>query len=364
LRLMPIQFCQPGMKLGKKIYNEDGLVLLSEHIELTPSMILRLEQLGLRYLYIEDARTDDILIPELISEETKRESMYEIRKNFRELMNQPFSEKQSAYPSLGKNFRKVITNLIDDLSSHEDAMIMLSDINSTDFYLYRHSLNVCIYTVMMALSKGYNSEELNTIALGALLHDVGKTQIPMEVLLKPDKLTDEEYRIIQQHTELGYRILKDEANIPLLAAHCAFQHHERIDGTGYPRGIKGVEIHEYSKMIGIVDSYDAMTSHRIYRSAMMPHQALEILYTGSGTLYEQGMLELFRDRIAIYPIGVTVKLNTGEIGVVVDLNSTSPQRPIIRILYDEDGQELSSIYDVDLSVKLNLMIVAVLTGGV
>lgn len=363
MRLLPIEFCRPGMKLGKKIYNDEGLVLLSEHVELTQSIIQRLDQLGLKYVYIEDSRTDDVLIPELITERTRRESIQEIRSNFRVLMDKPFSEKQSAYPSLGKNFRKVITNLIDELSSHEDAMIMLTDIHTTDFYLYRHSLNVCIYTVMMALAKGYNAEELMTISLGALLHDIGKTQVPLEILQKPGNLTVEEYEKIKTHSELGYKILKDEPNIPLLSAHCAYQHHERVDGTGYPRGIKGSEIHEYSRIIGIVDSYDAMTSHRVYRSALMPHQALEILYTGTGTLYEQSLLELFRDRIAIYPIGITVKLNTGEIGVVVGLNTMAPQRPIIRVLYGPDGEELKSMYEIDLSVRLNVIIEAVLTGG-
>lgn len=363
MRLMPIEFCKPGMKLGKKIFNDDGLVLLSDHAELTAITIRRLTQLGLKYLYIEDALTSDVKIPEMISEETKRESMRVIKQNFHEMMEKPFSPKQSAYPSLGKNFRHVVTNLISELSSNENAMIMLHDMHDTDFYLFRHSLNVCIYSVMMGIGRGYGENDLTTLSLGALLHDIGKTQIPLEILQKPSKLTDEEYTIIKRHSEYGYRLLKDEPNIPLLSAHCAYQHHERVDGTGYPRGIGGSEIHEYSKLIGIVDSFDAMTSHRVYRAGMLPHQALEILYTGAGTLYEQDLLEVFRDRIAVYPVGVTVKLNTGEIGVVVDLNAMMPQRPIVRILYDAEGQALKQVYEVDMSSKLNIVIVAVLTGN-
>lgn len=360
MRLMPILKCQPGMKLAKKIYNEDGMVLLSEHVELTDSLMRRLEQLGIHFVYIEDPRTDDVKVPEMITEETRRESMKEIRTQFRSLMDKPFQEQKSIYPRMGKNFRQVLGRLIDDLSSHEDAMILLTDLNTTDYYLYRHSLNVCIYTITLGIAHGYTSEELMIIGLGALLHDIGKTQIPIDILQKPGKLTDEEYKTMQKHAEIGYRMLKDEPNIPLIAAHCAFQHHERIDGSGYPRGITGKDIHEYAKWIGIVDSYDAMTSHRVYRKALLPHHAVEILYTGSGQLYEQRMLEAFRDRVAIYPVGVTVKLNTGEQGVVVGVHSMAPQRPVIRILNGPEGEELSAPYEIDLSVKLNVMIVTVL----
>jgi HD-GYP domain-containing protein (c-di-GMP phosphodiesterase class II) len=197
------------------------------------------------------------------------------------------------------------------------------------------------------------------LALGALLHDIGKTQIPLDILRKNGQLTEAEFSMMKKHAEYGYLILKDEPNIPLVSAHCAFQHHERMNGSGYPRGIAGKDIHEYARWIGLVDSYDAMTTHRVYRRAMLPHQAMEIIYTGTGTLYEKSKIELFRDKVAIYPIGITVTLNTGETGTVVGLNAVVPQRPVVRVLQDEAGQELSSPFDVDLSKKLSLMITAV-----
>jgi HD-GYP domain-containing protein (c-di-GMP phosphodiesterase class II) len=189
-----------------------------------------------------------------------------------------------------------------------------------------------------------------------MLHDIGKTQISMKVLLKPGALSADEFAEMKRHAERGFYLLKDEPNIPLLAAHCAYQHHERLNGTGYPRGIKGDEIHEYAKWIGIVDSYDAMTSHRVYRDAMLPHQAVEALYSGSDILYDTSMLQLFRDKVAIYPIGLTVKLNTGQSAIVSDINSTCAHRPVIRILTDEDGVELKAPFDMDLSKNLNVLI--------
>ncbi|MNC39014.1 Cyclic di-GMP phosphodiesterase response regulator RpfG [compost metagenome] len=164
---------------------------------------------------------------------------------------------------------------------------------------------------------------------------------------------------MKQHAVLGFQMLKDEPNIPLLAAHCALQHHERLDGSGYPRSLKGYEILEYAKWIGLVDAYDAMTTHRVYRNAMLPHQVMEILYTEAGIKFDLDKVELFRDKVAIYPLGISVMLNTGESGVVVDLNAAYPHRPVIRILKNEGGEELPAPYEVDLSKKLSLMIQSV-----
>lgn len=213
-----------------------------------------------------------------------------------------------------------------------------------------------MYTSVMGMAYGYDAEELLTLSMGALLHDIGKTLIPDEILLKEGPLDNEEYEQMKQHAEEGYRLLKDMPNIPLLTAHCAFQHHERLDGSGYPRGICGDDIHEYAKWIAIADSYDAMTTNRVYRKAMLPHEAMEVIYGGAGSLYEQKMVEVFRDKIALYPIGITVRLNTGEVGVVVDLNKTNVKRPIVRILRDAQGQELQTPYEIDLSKHLTTLI--------
>lgn len=363
MRMMPISLCQPGMKLAKKIYSDDGIVLLAEGVELTSALIRRLSNCSIHFLYVQDARTEGIIVPDLLSEETQRQSMQAIRLAFREFVDQPARRKSATYPYVGRAIRQSITAIMDELGSNRDAMIMLMNMHTVDNYLFTHSLNVCVYTTLLGVAACYNQEQLMTLGIGAMLHDVGKTQISMQVLLKPGSLTAQEYEEMKRHTERGFYLLKDEANIPLLAAHCAYQHHERLNGSGYPRGLKGDEIHEFAKLIGIVDSYDAMTSHRIYKNAMLPHQAVEVLYTGSDTLYDTDMLKLFRDKVAIYPIGITVKLNTGQLAVVVDINSAVAHRPIVRVITDEEGAELAVPYDMDLSKHLNVLIVSIELGG-
>lgn len=359
MRLLPITKCRSGMKLAKKIFSQEGIVLLGENIELTDRLISRLEQCGIQYVYIADPKTEDIVSTPLISEETMQIALKEIRINFREMMDRPKRKKGATYPYIAQPYKQMMNMIIDDLSTNKDAMIMLMDMSSVDHYLFQHSLNVCVYTILLGMSNGYSKEELATLGMGALLHDIGKTQIAINVLKKPGSLTNEEFITMKQHARIGYELLKDEPNLPLLVAHCAFQHHERIDGSGYPRGIKGNEIHDYAKWIGLVDSYDAMTTNRIYRAPMLPHDAIERLYAGTGTLYEQKMLQLFRDKVAIYPIGISVKLHTGESGVVADLNHSYPHRPIIRVLFNEAGEELKLPYEVDLSKQLTMMIVSV-----
>ncbi|RED64042.1 HD-GYP domain-containing protein [Cohnella lupini] len=356
MRMMPISLSRPGMKLAKKIYSDDGIVLLAEGVELTASLIRRLGECGISFLYIQDAKTEDLVIPELLTDETQRRTIQAIRSAFRDFIDLPHKRKSGNYPYVGHKMRQVMQLIMDDLSRSQDAMIMLMNLHTVDHYLYKHSLNVCVYTTLLGMARGYTHEQLVTLGLGALLHDIGKTQISMQVLLKPGALTAYEFDEMKRHTERGYYLLKDEPNIPLLAAHCAYQHHERINGSGYPRGIKGDEIHDYAKWIGIVDSYDAMTSHRVYRNAMLPHQAVEALYSGSDILYDTSMLQLFRDKVAIYPIGLTVKLNTGQSAVVSDINSTCVHRPVIRVLTDEYGMELKSPFDMDLSKNLNVLI--------
>ncbi|WP_127571622.1 HD-GYP domain-containing protein [Paenibacillus xylaniclasticus] len=360
MRLMPISMCQPGMRLAKKIFSDEGLVLLAENIELTARMIRRLKETGFSFVYVMDKRLDDIVVPEIISDETLRYALKEIRHTFRQMMDRPSGKRGVTYPYISRNYQKIMNMVLDDLIGNPDAMIMLMNLGSVDHYVYQHSLNVCVYTTLLGIAEGYSRDELMTLGMGAILHDVGKSLIPAEILNKPGKLTNDEFELMKQHTEIGFKLLKDEPNIPLVAAHCAFQHHERIDGSGYPRGLKGNEIHEYAKWIGLVDSYDAMTSRRVYRDAMLPHQAIELLYAGTGTLFEQHMVQQFRDKVAIYPIGLTVTMNSGETGVVVDINGAYPHRPIIRVL-EACGEAVKSPYEIDLSKQLTMMIVEVNT---
>lgn len=356
VRMIETSKCRPGMVLAKNIYNETGIVLLGKGMELTQVILDRLIHYGIHMIYIQDERTEDIKAIEPISEETRIQALKEVRTQFKRMMYDNVRRQGESTIRMGKHFKDLLNSIFDEMAQQKDAMVMLTDMCLTDNYLYNHSLNVCLYSSLLGMGMGLSRDELMVLGLGAILHDIGKVKIPPKLLFKPDKLTESEYTIVQRHAEIGYTMLKDLPNIPLISAHCAYQHHERIDGSGYPRGIQGHEIHDYAKLIGLCDVYDALTTHRCYRAAKLPHEAMELLYASAGTKFDQHLIESFFQKVAIYPLGMTVELNTGETGVVVDLNASCLHRPVIRVLEDQSGMPLKEPYELDLSKQLTVMI--------
>ena len=161
-------------------------------------------------------------------------------------------------------------------------------------------------------------------------------------------------RSLKRHTTEGFEMLRNSYSVPLLVAHCAFQHHERLDGSGYPRGIQSKDIHDFAKVIAVADVFDAVTSNRVYRSAMLPHEGLEMLYAGVERQYDTNVVKAFHKAVAIYPVGITVELNDGRKGVVVKQNSSLSDRPVLRIL--EDNGDHVQPYEINLEEELSIVI--------
>lgn len=357
MRRIPINKTQPGMVLAKPVYNDFGVVLLGKDIELTESIILKMEKLGIESVYINDPRTDDIVVEDVLSDKTKEMALKSIKNTFQDMFKEKLINRPVIKHDLSTIFKPVLEQMLNDIKSNKQAMLMLSTIYIKDFYLYTHSLQVALYAISMGLAKGYNNQNIIELGLGALLHDIGKTMVPLSILDKKGKLDDDEFDLVKKHTSYGFDILRKEHGIPLLSAHCAYQHHERFNGSGYPRGIKGGEIHEYAKIVAISDVYDALTSKRVYRDSILPHEALEYLYTKADIDFDKEWVEVFNKTIAIYPLGVYVSLSSHENGVVVDINSKFPSRPIVRILETEQDGELKKPYEIDLSKDLSKVIV-------
>ena len=355
MRLVSTESLKPKTKLGKPVYNEKGHILLNEGVTLTEKIISRLIDKGITYVYIQDPKTDGIEQNYPISSKTRSKAVEAIEEAFDIVQKEKELSNAFVFDGLGKKFSTVVCDILTDIQDNKAAISLLADVYSYDNYIFTHSLNVTIYSLALGMQLKLNQRQLEEIGLGAILHDVGKMQIPLEILLKPAKLTDHEFELIKKHTEHGFDILRKIPNMSLVTAHCAYQHHERIDGSGYPRGLKGDDIHYYSKLIGIADVYDAVTSNRVYRSAMLPHEGLEILYAGAGTQFEHNMVEAFRKAVAVYPAGITVILNDNRKGIVVRQNEGLSERPVIRIL-EEDGKELTIPYELDLAKELSIVI--------
>ncbi|TWI60088.1 HD-GYP domain-containing protein [Halalkalibacter nanhaiisediminis] len=356
MRLVATRSLSAGTKLGKPIYNDNGQILLRQGVVLTERVITRLSEMGISFVYIEDARTEGIDVADIVTDETKRMAVKTIKEEFLHIGKEIQLKKVFNGDHLSKDFSKIVQAILSDIKSNEEALALLSDVYVYDNYIFTHSLNVTVYTLGLAVDLGFNEKQLIEIGMGALLHDVGKLSIPAEILNKPGRLTDEEFAIIKTHAKAGFDMLRRSPNISLLTAHCALQHHERLDGTGYPQGLIDENIHIYAKIIGIADVFDAVTSNRVYRKPMLPHEALELLYAGVGTQFDHTLIDAFRRTIAVYPVGLTVTLSDGRIGIVIKQNKELSTHPVVRII-SEDGEELESPYDLDLTKQLNVTIV-------
>lgn len=356
MRILTTESLCSGVILGKTIYNERGTILVSEGTTLTQTIINRLVDLNIRFVYIKDERTKDIVPVSSISVELRLEAVSTIESTFAQIHINDKLQNAIVVEKAAAKFTQLIRSIMDGLRSNEELLSLLADVYIYDNYIFSHSLNVALYSLAIGIELNLNEKQLETLGMGAILHDVGKMQIPFEVLGKSGKLDEEEYELVKKHSEYGFQLLKNIHNVSLHVAHCAYQHHERLDGSGYPRGLKKDEIHDLGKIIAVADVFDAVTSNRVYRRAMLPHEGLEILYAGAGTKLEVPIVEAFRRAVAIYPNGLSVVLNDGRKGVVASQNVGIGDRPIIRIL-EEIDQPLAETYEVDLKNLPQLMII-------
>ncbi|QED49222.1 HD-GYP domain-containing protein [Cytobacillus dafuensis] len=356
MRLVTTASVEAGSVLAKAIYNEKGQILLNVGMVLKEGIIQRLQDLGISYVYIKDSQTEDIICEGTLSDSLRREAIQTIFTTFHDIQKEKKLSSSFVVEKTSKRFSQLVRSLLEEIKSKNELLNLLSDAFTYDNYIFTHSLNVTLYSLAIGMELKLSPKELEILGLGAIFHDIGKLKVPLDVLLKPNQLTKDEYESIKKHAEEGFEILRKVQTIPLLVAHCAYQHHERINGTGYPRGIMGTEIHYFGKIIAVADVFDAVTSNRVYRRAMLPHEGLEILYGGSGTLFDQKIVEAFRLAVAIYPVGITVELNDGRKGIVSGQNTGYGDRPIIRIL--EQNEERVAPYEVDLKKELNLMILS------
>lgn len=357
MKKLNIRSARPGDVIARAIFTENGNVLLGSGITLTTRYIDRLLDMGIDTIYIEDAHTADIIPEDVLRDETRKFAVQSVHKTMTDLLDQPKLERRTSLPDLGTTFRKVFGEILQDLSSRKDVLFSLTDLHVMDGYLFHHAVNVAVLAGLIGLAKGYNQQQLTELGVGALLFDIGMTQIPKELMKKKSNLSSEERAILQNHTVAGFDILRAQHDISLVSAHCALQHHERYDGTGYPRQLNAGAIHEYAQIVAIADVFDALTSPRPFRHSFSTTEATEFLFAAGNTLFRHDLVQLFIKHVAVYPIASTVKLHTGQVGVVSAIDSLAPHRPTIRIIQEADGSPVKSPYEIDLRAKENINLI-------
>ncbi len=345
-----------GMITARNVFSTDGRMLLAADKEITESYIRRLQEMEVYAIYVRNPLFDDVEIPLVLSEETRNQSMQTVKRAFEVLRNK---RNDVSFEEIQAVSRRIVAEVL----RNRRALVHLTEIRSHDDYTFAHSVDVCVLSVLVAVHLGYTEVKLQELAVGALLHDVGKTKIEPDLINKQTALDEDEMAIMRGHTMFGFDILRSyQGKMTLPSIHIALQHHEKYDGTGYPRGLSKDDIHEYSRIVSIADVYDAVTSDRPYRKALLPHEAYELMLFNGSQHFDPMILPLFLQRIAIYPVGTVVRLNTGDIGVVTSVPPEMPLRPTLRLILDKNRRLYPGVVEFDMQNHLTSFVDQVVDG--
>jgi putative nucleotidyltransferase with HDIG domain len=244
--------------------------------------------------------------------------------------------------------RALVDSLAQAVSANRTALIALTALKNYDNYTFTHMVNVSILTMSQARALGLDGQPLRELGLAALMHDIGKVRTPTEILNKPDKLTDAEFEVMRMHVVDGAEILRRTPEIPAVAPVIAFEHHLRIDGTGYPFGVKRGGLNIGTQLCGIADVYDAMRSQRAYQQAFPSDRILEVLKRNDGHQFDQNLVRRFTQLLGIYPPGNLVRLDDGSMGVVLAVHAPDPFKPRVKLVMTSSGEMFEFPIEVNL----------------
>ncbi|GAW29683.1 MULTISPECIES: HD-GYP domain-containing protein [unclassified Carboxydocella] len=354
---------KPGMILARPVYSRDGVLLIKAGKKLTEKLIKSLFDYAIPTVYIVQPKPWEEIniqtayekvkeLPDVISFETRLEA--------EKLVAEFMSDIKAGQLFNVKKARAVINEMIAQIISYPKVLTKLSDIRILDDYTFAHSVNVCTLAIAVGHVMGLEKSALYELAMGALLHDVGKCFIPESILNKPGPLTNEEMKIVRTHTERGFQILRMHPEISTLAANVARQHHERVNGTGYPQGLSEKQIHIFAKIVAVVDAYDALTADRVYKNMVLPYEAIEVLIASSYHSYDAEIVKAFVQNLAIYPIGSIVELLDGRLATVININRGIPYRPVVKIISDQYGNTVLRGEIIDLMKEPTVFVKKVL----
>ncbi|SFA80226.1 HD-GYP domain, c-di-GMP phosphodiesterase class II (or its inactivated variant) [Cohnella sp. OV330] len=338
MKLVDIDNLEPGQLLGRTLFSENGTVLLSAGVQLTVFMISTLRRLGVPMVYISEPGEQQIPLDEVLTEQTKQAVISQ--------MSATFNALRSGKEFSARAISMSVDQLMEDVLRNQNVLVQLSDIRTADNALYMHSMNVCMMATMVGVNMGLNMLQLKELAIGALLHDIGKL----------GATGPEEGR--SHHAWRGFELLKLKREYSLLTAHVAFQHHEAPDGSGQPRGLSGEEIHAYAKITAVANMYDNLVHGTAELPRLQPHEAIERLHALSDTALDREILIEFLKIVSVYPNGVSVRLSNRLIGIVVAQHRGLPSRPIVRVIAREG--ESSAARELDLARLPTLFIDAVI----
>lgn len=335
--------------LAKDLFDGYGRVLLPVGTVLSVPYINRIRQSGYCYIYINDEELDDIKYDNNI-DVLKQKTIRRLPNIFQNIID---GNGDSLKESL-----KTIDDLTDYIIEQSDINTNLYEISKYDDYTYIHCIDTGIMSIILGRALNWNKSDLKELGISAILHDIGKIEVSEKLINKKGPLTKEEFEEVKKHTVYGYRILKNTDIVSRNILEGVLQHHERVDGKGYPLGIKGDKINKFAKIISLCDVFTAISANRSYRKGFDPNEAYEYILSNANRMFDKEVIDNFRKNFYIYPLGVRVRLSNKVEGYIIKQNKSFPDRPVIRVNNNDRSNKKNS-YDIDLLNTLNLTIESV-----
>ncbi len=336
MRAIDIEYLEEGQKLAKPVYDEAGRILLHKGATIKKTYIARLRELGIPFVYIEDELVRPLEAEELIHDSVRTHAIKIIKNTV---------EKSIITKEIDlKQIHEVVNKIIDDILSSSGLLVSFLDIRSQNLHLYNHSVSVAVLSIITGMVLQLDQLKLKHLGMGAILHDIGKGIDPGE-----------------EHTTIGFDLLRQNEEVNLTVAHVAYQHHERYDGLGFPRQLRGEQIHLFAAITGVANFYDNLVAPKDMNKRLFPYQAIERVVAESGRMFHPKVVMAFTRNIAPYPIGSLVRLNTGHLGVVIGLHENYPTRPIIKVVTDKFGGLQNVFPEIDLLEEKTIFIKDIIT---
>lgn len=338
-----------GMILDQVIKDRMDRVLIARYTPLNEYLIESLKKLGISGVYIqqgeEEPEEEVVVEPRImatierlkVEDPSKVQLSESVKKRVAEGMQYLYNNTSS--DTFAETTNSIANDLMKAIKDNDALAVDISALKVSDEYTFKHSVDVATMAMIVARKHGFTEEQVYQIGIAGLLHDVGKTKIPTEVLNKPGPLKEEEFALMRQHTLLGYSILKDKKDIPDSISLAVLQHHEKINGTGYPMGVSGGQISIYAKVLAVVDVYDALVTERPYKTAFSQRDAMEMIMSLTDEL-DISIMKSFLESVILYPVNSTVQLSNGEKARVVENSPNYILRPKVV------GLETGKVYDL------------------
>lgn len=347
MRSMTIDEIKPGMYLSHPLLTADGKVLLSEGIEIKDRYIQYLRRQGITNMFIDDGGK---------AREAKAAS--EQQKLAMEAARQAVDNFRVGRGINLDRVRNLVSDLIQRIGQKPEDMVHLLTIRRKEEYIFSHSVNTCILSVMTGLAMGYDARRLDELGLAAMLHDIGKIRFSKRLSRQfPEQLTKSDKEEYRRHTFFALEILRESPHISENILNACFQHHERWNGSGYPMGLKGDAICEYAQIISIADVYDRLITGMPHRRPTPVYYAAAILNKAAGEYFNPAIVNKFNQNVAVYPMGKSVRLSNMQSGVILGVSLKNANTPIIRITNGPDGSQANQIAELDLEKNPELFIV-------